>query len=147
MNTAVQLRAAGHAPSSAPRCELIYGDALGVIAGRSGPIALFPPHQVVAYALRVQRSRSGFVFRTLDTDDAMAARVPGVHPHVRLLVHLRSAGRTRLLGGFFAHLLAQQQDPSALPDAAWFRIGAVLAGRLPAARLLNSLVPSLPAQP
>jgi hypothetical protein len=141
MNTAVQLQPERATTDATPRTELVYGSPFDVRAGRSGPIAVFPGDALVAYDVRTPRHESLFVFRTLHVDDHLAASVPGVCPHVRLLLHARSAGRARRLRSLFRRLLAAQRDPGALPDSFWLRVSVALAGRLPPQRVLLSLLP------
>jgi hypothetical protein len=147
MNTAVQLRSAKDDASAAPRCELLHGSPRAFAQGRSGPIAVFGAGELVAYLVRVRRRHQLFVFRTLEADDSLAARVPGVRPHVRLLLNVASAGRTRLVRSLFAYLVAERRDPSALSDAFWFRVSVALAGRLPPHKLLVSLLSHDSVQP
>jgi len=96
----------------------------------------------VVEVTRTRRRRRLFVFRTLDVDDAFAVAVPGVRPRVQLLLELRTAGRIRLARSLFAYLVRMGRDPSAVPDAFYVRVGAVLAGRLPAHKILPPLLHS-----
>jgi hypothetical protein len=138
MKTAVQLRhPAGHVH---PRAELLSGTPSEVISTALGPVALFSPGEVVAYRIRYRRRTRVFVFRTLDVDDPLAASLPGVRPHVELLLELGTCGRTRLVRGLFAYLTRTGRDPSALPDVFYRRVGAMLGGRLPAHKILPSLL-------
>lgn len=137
MNTAVQLRRTTDAD---PHSELIHGAPLGFREGRLGPIALFPSATLVAYLLRVRRRQSLYVFRTLHTDDRLAARLPGVWPSVRLLVNVHSKGRAHLVRSLFRYLARSGSDPSLLSDGFWFRLGTVLGGRLPRQKILRSLL-------
>jgi hypothetical protein len=140
MNTAVQLRpAVGNGPGAA-RSEIIHGAPEALREGRFGPIALFPGDSLVAYLVRHRRRQSLFVFRTLGADDRLAARLPGVRPGVRLLVSVRSRGRARLLQQLFRYLRAHGPDPAGMSDGFWFRLGAVLGGRLPRHKILLSLL-------
>jgi hypothetical protein len=138
MNTAVQLRPIGAA--DLPRCDLLHGAPLEILAGELGPVALFAPGDLVAYRLRCRRRTRLYVFRTLDTGDRYAATVPGVRPRVQLLFELRSAGRVRLARGLFAYLTRTGREPSLLSDAFYLRVGVVLAGRLPAHKIAVSLL-------
>jgi hypothetical protein len=140
MRTAVQLRP--RADDDRPWSELVYGVPCATVPGRLGPVALFPSGQVVAYLVRSRRRRRLFVLRTLDVADSLAAAVPGVRPGVRLLLALRSEGRIRLARRLFSYLTRSGRDPSALPDAFYVRVGAVLAGRLPAHKVLRHLLPA-----
>jgi hypothetical protein len=138
MNTAVQLRL--RAGDDGPRSELLGGAPSATVAGALGPVALFGSGAIVAYRLGGGRRSRLFVFRTLEVDDRLAASVPGVSPRVRLLLHLRTVGRIRRARGLFAYLARTRRDPSSLPDAFYLRVGAVLAGRLPAHKVLPSLL-------
>jgi hypothetical protein len=138
MKTAVQLRLA--AGDDLPRSELLGGMPFDVIAGNLGPVALFRSDEVVAYLMRRQRRMRLFVFRTLDVDDRLAAIVPGVRPKVRLLLELRTAGRIRRVRALFAYLLRANFNPSSLSDGFYVRVGIALAGRLPAHKILLSLL-------
>jgi hypothetical protein len=138
MNTVVQVR---HPAGDAhPRAELLSGAPCAVIASPTGPVALFGPGEVVAYRIRYRRRTRVFVFRTLDVDDALAASVPGVRPHVELLLELGTRGRIRLVRGLFAYLAKHAHDPSRLPDAFYVRVGFALAGRRPPHKILVSLL-------
>jgi hypothetical protein len=139
MKTAVQLRPL--AATHSPRCDLLHGAPLEVLDGEFGPVALFPADALVAYRLRGRRSVRLYVFRTLDVTDPFAAFVPGVRPRVQLLMGLRRAGRVRLARGLFAYLARTACEPSQLPDAFYLRVGAALSGRLPAHKILLSLLP------
>ena len=136
--TAVQLRTL--AGDERPRAELLFCTPCDLKEGTFGPVARFESGEVVAYQIRSRRRRRLFVFRTLDVDDAFTVAVPGVSPHVQLLLELRTGGRIRLARSLFAYLLRRGWDPSALPDAFYVRVGAVLAGRLPAHKVLLHLL-------
>jgi hypothetical protein len=137
MKTAVQLRPPKGEDVLA---ELVYGVPEIVAAGTLGPVALFGFDALVAYRLRSGRRDRLYVFRTLAVDDAMAAVVPGVRPRVRLLVHLRSAGRVRLARRLFAYLERRGPTPDTVTDDTYLRIGVALAGRLPPHKILVSLL-------
>jgi hypothetical protein len=139
MNTAVQLRQSG---SGTPRIELVYGKPYAQVTGKLGAVALFSSGQLVAYRIRYHHKTRLFVFKTLEVDDRLAARIPGVCPHVQLLFDVRTPGRARLVRGLFAYL-ARAHDPSVLPDSFYVRVGIVLGGRLPAHKILPSLLPPL----
>jgi hypothetical protein len=138
MNTAVQLRSIG--ALDRPRCALVHGQPHELLDGGLGRIALFGPGELVAYRLRSRRNTRLYVFRTLEVVDRLAASVPGVRPRVRLLVHLRTAGRARLAERLLVYLLRTGRDPSLLSDSFYLRVGAALGGRLPAHKLLLSLL-------
>jgi hypothetical protein len=136
MKTAVQLRprAAG-----APQSELVYGKPQALVTGTLGAVALFHSDELVAYRIRYGRQTRLFVFRTLEVDDRLAAQVPGVSPRVQLLFDVRTSGRARLVRGLFSYL-AKSRDPSTLPDSFYVRVGLALGGRLPAHKILPSLL-------
>jgi len=138
MKTAVQLRTSVGAER--PRAELLFGTPCDLGEGRLGPVARFESGEVVAYQIRSRRRRRVFVFRTLEVDDAFAVDVPGVRPHVQLLLQLRTAGRIRLVRSLFAYLTRTGRDPSALPDVFYIRVGAMLGGRLPGHKVLLHLL-------
>jgi hypothetical protein len=139
MNTALQLR---DGRGDAPRCELLWGEPIEVLAGPLGPILVFRPGAIVAYVLHSRRRRHLYVLRTLDVDDPLAASVPGLRPRVQLLLDLASVGRVRLVRGLFAYLVKTGGAPSELPDDFYVRVSAVLAGRLPRHKILRSLIGS-----
>jgi hypothetical protein len=136
MNTAVQLRQSG---GDAFYGELVYGKPNALVTGKLGGVALFSPDQVVAYRIGYRRKARLFVFRALEVDDRLAARLPGVSPRVRLLFDVHSSGRARLVRGLFAHL-TRVHEPADLPDAFFVRIGILLGGRLPAHKILPTLL-------
>jgi len=138
MNTAVQLRRTG----AEVRSGLLYGTPMKTVAGTLGPVALFSSGELVAYRIRHHRRTRVFVFRTLDVDDRLAASLPGVRPRVRLLLEVRTAGRARLVRGLLAYLVKTRHDPCRLPDGFYVRVGVALAGRLPAHKILLSLLSS-----
>ena len=143
MNTLVQLRPVR---DDSPGCGLLHGNPLEIKRGSLGPVALFAAGEVVAYELRYRGRPHLYVFRTLEVDDPLAASVPGVRPRVRLLVELCSAGRIRLARSLFNYLLKSRREPSDLADAFYLRLGVALAGRLPAHKILVSLLSPPPAQ-
>jgi hypothetical protein len=143
MKTAVQLRLRS-GDDDGPRSELVFGFPCATAAGAQGPVALFEPDALVAYLLRCKRQGRLFVFRTLDVDDRLAAKVPGVRPRVQLLLELHTAGRIRRGRGLFGYLARTNRDPSVLSDAFYLRVGAVLGGRLPAHKILLSLLSAPP---
>ena len=145
MKTAVQLRTV--AGAERPRSELLLGTPCDLGEGRFGPVARFESGQVVAYQIRSRRRRRLFVFRTLEVDDAFAVAVPGVRPRVQLLMELRTAGRIRLVRSLFAYLTRTGWDPSALPDAFYTHVGALLGGRLPGHKILPSLLSAYDPKP
>jgi len=136
MNTAVQLR---QSVSDAIHGELVYGKPRALVSGKLGAVALFSSGELVAYRIRHRHQTRLFVFRTLEVDDRLAARIPGVRPHVRLLFDVHSMGRARLVRGLFAHL-RRVHEPADLPDSFFVRIGVVLGGRLPAHKILPTLL-------
>jgi len=145
MKTAVQLRTL--AGDERPRAELLFGTPCDLGEGRLGPVARFESGEVVAYQIRSRRRRRLFVFRTLEVDDAFAVAVPGVRPHVQLLLELHTAGRIRLVRSLFTYLTRTGQDPSALPDSFYARVGAMLGGRLPGHKILPSLLSAYRPKP
>lgn len=138
MTTTVQLRPI--AAADCPRCDLLHGVPLELVAGEFGPVALFAPGALVAYRVRSRRRVSLYMFRTLDVADPRAASVPGVRPRVQLLLDLHSAGRVRIVRGLFAHLTSGGRDPSLVSDAFHLRVGVAIAGRLPAHKIALSLL-------
>ena len=130
MKTAVQLRSGG-----AMQCELVCGEPGFIAAGARGPVALFAPDEVVAYLVCSRERPTLFVFRTLAVDDKWAASVPGVHPRVRLLVHVRSVTRVRAMRRLFGSLARRALAPSALSDGFYVRISHAVGGRTDQARL------------
>jgi hypothetical protein len=138
MKTAVQLRTL--AGAERPRAELFLGTPCDLGEGALGPVARFEPGELVAYQIRSRRRRRLFVFRTLEVDDALAVAVPGVRPRVQLLMELHTEGRIRLVRSLFAYLTRTGWDPSALPDAFYTRVGAMLGGRLPGHKILPLLL-------
>jgi hypothetical protein len=145
MKTAVQLRTL--AGDERPRAELLLGTPCDVGEGRIGPVARFDSGEVVAYQVRSRRRRRLFVFRALEVDDALAVAVPGVRPRVQLLMELHTEGRIRLVRSLFAYLTRTGWDPSALPDAFYTRVGAMLGGRLPGHKILPSLLSAYGPKP
>jgi hypothetical protein len=139
MNTVVQLRAG---QGDTPRSEVVYGTTHALVAGKLGPVAVFRPGDLVVYRIRYHRRTRLFVFSTLDVDDRLAASVPGVRPRVQLLFEVRTAGRTRLARTLFGYLAKNHIEPERLPDGFYLRVGVVLAGRLPAHKILLSLLAS-----
>ena len=138
MKTAVQVR---HPSGDAhPRAELVWGRPCAVDAGTLGPVALFRSGEIVAYLLRSRRRSRLFVFRTLAVDDRLAATIPGVRPRVQLLLELHTLGRIGRARGLFAYLARTERDPSALADDFYVRVGVAFGGRLPACKILRSLV-------
>jgi hypothetical protein len=123
-----------------PRCDLLHGEPVEIVAGELGLVALFAPGALVAYRLRSHQRARLYVFRTLDVADPLAASVPGVRPRVQLLLDLRSAGRVRRAGALFSHLARDACEPSRLPDAFYVRVGAALAGRLVDRKVLGTLL-------
>jgi len=137
MNTAVQLQ---RGANGAAKTDLVYGTPAAVVAGKLGPVALSSPGELVAYRIRHGRRTRLFVFRTMDVEDRLAASIPWVRPRVQLLLDLRSAGRARLVRGLFGYLIKNRRDPHGLPDAFYVRVGVALGGRLPAHKILPSLL-------
>ena len=137
MKTAVQLRPARR---DQPFASLVHGSPVATAPGARGAIAFFLPGQLVAYRIRYRRRTCLFVFRTLDVDDRLAASLPGVRPRVQLLIAVRTEARARLLRSLFEYLLKSGHDPKALPDAFYLRASVVLGGRLPAKKILHSLL-------
>ncbi len=135
MRTAVQLRS-----ETSIQCVLLAGTPAQTRPGRLGPIAIFEPDALVAYVVRTATTPSLSVFRTLAVDDALAATVPGVAPRVRLLVHVHTAGRVRAMRRLFHLITTRRIDPSALSDAFYVRVGAVLSGRPTDAARLRALL-------
>jgi hypothetical protein len=144
MSTAVQLRRSPDGIGS----QLAYGAPYARVVRTLGQVALFGPGRLVAVHIRYGRRTRLFVFRTLETDDRLGARLPGVSPRVQLLMQVRTAGRARLVRAMFACLVERGCNPSGLPDAFYLRVGVVLAGRLPTHKLLLSLLSrSLQSEP
>ncbi|MGD0680047.1 MAG: hypothetical protein ABSC94_32080 [Polyangiaceae bacterium] len=137
MNTVVQLC---QGRDDGPRAELVYGTPRVTVPGKIGPIAVFSSGALVAYRIGRRRRTRLFVFRTLDVDDRLAASLPGVHPRVHLLFEIRSAARARMVRHLFHYLAKSGCDPRSLPDGFYLRVGVVLGGRLPAHKVLLSLL-------
>jgi hypothetical protein len=132
--TAVQLR-------SAPRCELLAGEPLATPAGERGPVALFAPGAIVAYAVHVARPARLFVFRAVRGDDAGVA-LPGVHPRVQLLLAVESARVLRRARRLFLLLGRRGLRASDLPDSFFIRLDRVLRARAPLVPLATALLAS-----
>ena len=133
MKTAVQLRTL--AGDERPRAELLFGTPCDLGEGMLGPVARFESGEVVAYH---PEPSAPAPFRL---PYARGRRpVPGVRPRVQLLMELRTAGRIRLVRSLFAYLIRTGRDPSALPDLFYTRVGVMLGGRLPAHKVLLSLL-------
>jgi hypothetical protein len=138
MKTVVQLREG--AGRTLLRADLLFGRPCAVVTGSLGPVALFEPGELVAYRLTHRRRTHVFVFRTVEVDDRLAARVPGVTPRVQLVFHLRSTGRASLVRGLFAYLVKHRGNPATLPDDFYVRVGVVLKGHLARRKILTSLL-------
>jgi hypothetical protein len=137
-HTAVQI-----CPDTAtcPRCELVHGDAVALHVGQLGPVALFAPGEIVAYVLHAARPSRLFVFRTLGSSPHLAPTVlPGVYPHVHLLLALDSLRVIRRGRRFFALLKRRATPPSRLPDAFYLRLDRTLRARAPLPRLAATLL-------
>ena len=130
MKTAVQLRSGGEL-----QCELVCGRPEATVPGVLGPVALFAPDEIVAYVVASPTRRQLFVFRTLVVDDRCAARVPGVHPRVRLLVHVQSARRVWAMKRLLAYLAKRTLSPSELSDGFYARVSHLLGGRTDSAHV------------
>jgi hypothetical protein len=142
MKTAVQLRPI--ASRDLPRCDLVSGAPPVVITGGRGRVALFGPGEVVGYRIRYERRTRLFVFRTLASAEPRSTELPGVRPHVRLLVAVHSAGRAALAKRLFVYLARIGREPARLPDGFYLRVGVLLSGRLPRHKVLASLLSSTP---
>jgi hypothetical protein len=134
-HTAVQIR-----PSTMPHCELVHGDPAALLAGQLGPVALFPPGEIVAYVIHTSRPNRLFLFRTLERDGAGQTAIPGVHPTVRLLIALDSARVIRRCRRFFRLLARRGQAASRLSDGFYLRLERALRARAPLPRLAASLL-------
>lgn len=136
--TAVQLHSAQELKGSV--CELVHGVPQETITGKRGPIALFTPEKIVAYLIEGGIAPRLFVFRTLGVPEAMEAQVPGVQPGVRLLLAVETKGRIERVRRLFAFFDRDHRDPSDLGDLFFLRVSHLLGGRLPAQRVLQSLL-------
>jgi hypothetical protein len=136
-HTAVQIR-----PAPSPRCELVHGDPIALRAGQLGPVALFVPGEIVAYVLHASRPSRLFVFRTLGRSPHVVAltALPGVYPHVHLLLALDSLRVLRRGRRFFALLRRRGTSPSRLPDAFYLRLDRALRARAPLPPLAAALL-------
>jgi hypothetical protein len=134
--TAVQLQ-------ESPRCELVAGDPLATPVGRRGPVALFAPGELVAYAVHGGLRPRLFLFRTRARDGAAATAVPGVHPRVELLLALESARVLRRTRRFFSVLRRQNRPASSLPDSFYVRLDRILRARGPLVPLTQALLASV----
>jgi hypothetical protein len=135
-HTAVQLRSA-----TEPHCELVHGDPQTLLAGQLGPVALFPPGEIVAYVIHARRPSRLYLFRTLHTlADPDQTTVPGVRPRVRLLLALDSQRLIRRCRRFFALLGRRQQPATDLTDGFYLRLERALRARAPLPRLLAALL-------
>jgi hypothetical protein len=138
MKTVVQTVRRAHSP---PLSEIVHGTPDEVLGGSQGPISIFGPGQVVAFRLTTGFGQRLFVFRTLAADDPLEAQIPGVYPQTRILFSVTSADRVRRVRGLFRHLVRHgPSSPSAIGDDFYVRVGAVLGGRLPSAKILPSLL-------
>lgn len=121
--------------------ELVYGLAEEFVVGARGPVAVFRPEKIVAYLVKSDPPRL-FVFRTLSTSERTEADVPGVRPGVRLLLAVDTAGRIDRVRRLFAFFAKEERDPSDLGDLFYLRVSLLLGGRLPAHKVLRSLLDS-----
>jgi len=131
-HTAVQIRAV-------PRCEIVHGAPHVTVSGQRGPVALFPPGEVVAYAVHVSRPPRLFLFRT-EAPAVAGVALPGVYPHVRLLLALQSARVIRRTRRFFTILRRRDLSPSCLTDAFYVRLDRALRARSPLSHLVDALL-------
>jgi len=135
-HTAVQIR-----PAPSPRCELVHGDPIALQLGQLGPVALFLPGAIVAYVIHTARPTRLFLFRTLGSAPRAARTVlPGVYPHVHLLLELDSPRLIRRCRRFFALLRRRGTPPSRLPDAFYLRLDGALRARAPLPPLAAALL-------
>ena len=138
MNTAVQLRSP---TCPLPHCEVLYGVPTRLEPGSRGAVGIFQPAELVAYVVTTNsRRRRLFLFRTIAAHDPTAAEVPGVHPHVALLLELKTRARIEKLRRLLSYLEKRGIAPSSMSDAFFLRVSHVLAGRLTARQAVRSLL-------
>lgn len=104
-----------------------------------GAIAIIPAGEIAVYTVRTTRLRS-YLFRTLERDEPLTARIPGLSAPVRLLLQVAGDRRHRILGALVAELLRLGHCPTALPDLLFLRLGGVVAGRSPDIGVVRSLL-------
>jgi len=122
---------------STPCCELLHGDARATRDGKHGPVAIFAPGEIVAYAIHAARPPRLFLFRTGDNLVAGVA-LPGVYPRVQLLLALDSARVIRRARRLFSVLRRRGLLPSRLADAFYMGLDRVLRARAPLPRLVEA---------
>ena len=100
------------------------------------------PGEIVAYVLHAARPSRLFVFRTLGSSPHVVAptALPGVYPHVHLLLALDSLRVLRRGRRFFALLRRSGTPPSRLPDAFYLRLDRALRARAPLPPLAAALL-------
>ena len=105
MITAVQLRK--HPNVTA---QLVAGTPVRQI----NEVALFAPSQLVAYMIEGVQHTLILVFRTLAALDPSAAKLPGVHPRVSLLLEARGTLSASRLRNLFRYLSRRGLRPEDL---------------------------------
>lgn len=136
--------------------ELPAGQSAAVISQRRALVAIgvplqrraagafvectFGPRQLVGYRLRLNERERLFVFRTLAQPDASCTKIPGVCPHVQLLLCAHTGRRIHRALRILKSAQARGRDLSRLSDSFFLRAGTTLAGRAPVESVVNSLL-------
>jgi len=127
MITAVTERRALQGDAAA---HIVVGEPLRRVESPAGSVALFPPDRIVAYAVRSGTQERFFIFRTLHALEHGHVALPGVLPHVRLLLAARRPRHIRRAQQLLQLAAAHGRPPETLDDAFYLRAATTLAARV-----------------
>lgn len=106
--------------------------------------SVFGGGELVAYRVRLLARDRLFVFRTLSHKESEATRVPGVEPHVRLLLCAHTGRRIHRALRILASVRARGGELGKLSDAFFLRASTTLASRAPIDSIVTTLLQQEP---
>ena len=97
------------------------------VSGARGPILIFRPGSIVAYAVARGRRSSLFIFRTARDGEKAGTQIAGVAPTVGLFLASQRQSVIRKADNVCTWLATTGHEPESLPDAFWLRAAAFVA--------------------
>lgn len=107
--------------------------------------SVFNAGELVAYCVRLQARERLFVFRTLEQLDQSTTKVPGVQPHVMLLLCAHTGRRIHRAMRILGNARARGCDLGTLTDAFFLRAATTLASRAPIESIVTTLLRQEPS--
>lgn len=118
--------------------RLAHGTPVKQRTDRGRSYLSMPPGKVLVYCVFTRRPHT-FVFRTV-VNPSNFSKIMEIDRPVRLLIDTHTTGRHRKIQELFRYLCQHQLSAYSVPDPFYWKVGELLAGRLPKLRVLQGLL-------